>query len=429
MKFVSLNRKSPAISFEESLFEGVAPDGGLYIPETIPTFSNDELKRIPQMSLTEIATLTLSKWIGDEIPEEKLKAIVTDALSFPIQFVEVGGHNILELFHGPTLSYRDFASRIITPIMRAHKKRKSKKLKFLLSSYGDAGSALAHSCAPYDDTSVVAVIPKYGESIIKREQLIRMGGNVQVIEVVGNLDDCQRLVRAAFEDRELKPLQFVPGNALSIGQIIPQMIYYVYIYALLYPRLATVVLSASDFGNAYAGLLTRRMGIPFENIVLACDQHNPVFEYVEKGVYHESNPPRVGSAKPYRNPGHFDRILDLCGNSHEVFCDNFSVYEVSESKNLFMVQAIYHDYHYLTNFSTAKAWLAADDLDARNKKVVVLAKLSPLKYAHEIEQKTGIKVDNRAFIESLKQKKAAKVTPVSNDYKQFQQLLKKVLVD
>ena len=423
MKYISTNNKSPSIPYEEAIFAGLAPDGGLYVPESIPQFSHDELQSLVKMSLHDIATLVLNKWFHDELSKEELRDIVTNALSFPIPFVEVGNHRVLELFHGPTLSFKDFTARIVTPLMAKCLKSKGKKLRLLLSSAGDTGSAVAHSCSNLDNSEVVVVIPKYGESVMKREQIVRVGGNVTVVEVDGNFDTCRDFVSKSFSDPSLHKVGLIPANSISIIHLIPQIIYFVYVYSLLYPKLATVLITSTDFANAYVALMAKYMGIPFEQIVLTCDSDHPAYKYFTSGEYTEVKYDK--KSKGSRNPGNFERVLSICNHSHVKFCHDINIIEICESKVPVMINALYHEHGYITDFNTARSWLAGDTIDSNTKNIVIIGKVSPLKYADEIQKKTGIKVDNHAILAELLKHKSSKVIPMTNKYEDFRNFLDK----
>jgi threonine synthase len=423
MKFTSLNKKSPPVSFEEAIFLGLAPDGGMYVPEHIPQFTKGELDQLPQMSLHDIATLTLHKWLHDELSKSEIEDIVHKAISFPIPLIEVGGYKVLELFHGPTMSFKDVAAKILAHTMKTFMKKKKRAIKLLMATSGDTGIAVGHSYTDIEDARAILLFSKDLKNKLKREQLLRIGNNVLAIEVDGTYADCHRLVRQAFADRELDKLGITSANSINVGRLLPQIIYFVYLYALMYPSTATLVIPTNNFGNSTTALLTQLMGIPFDKIILATTEENFVSNYAESGRYngHHYSPDQITLIE-HKNFSNFPRILHFCGYSHKRFRELFDAHSVGDSKTVHMMHAVWHEYNYLIEPGVARAWVVADAIATRDKNIVIVTTSSPQKFAEEIHRRAGIHVDDHSVLAHWRKKKSRLMT-IPNDYAIFKSLV------
>lgn len=423
MKFTSLNKKSPPVSFEEAIFLGLAPDGGMYVPEHIPQFTKNELEQIPHMTLHDIATLTLQKWLHDELTKSEIEDIVHKAISFPIPLIEVGGYKVLELFHGPTMSFKDIAAKILAHTMKTFMRKKKRAIKLLMATSGDTGIAVGHSYADIEDARAILLFSKELKNRLKREQLLRIGDNVLAIELDGSYADCHRMVRQAFADRDLDKLGITSANSINIGRLLPQIVYFVYLYALMYPSTATLVIPTNNFGNSTTALLAQLMGIPFDKIVLATPEENFVSKYALSGRYngHNYSPDQITLIE-HKNFSNFPRILHFCGYSHKRFRELFDAYSVGDSKTVHMMHAVWHEYNYLIEPGVARAWVVADAIATRDKNIVIVTTSSPQKFAEEIHRRAGIHVDDHSVLAHWRKKKSRAMT-IPNDYAIFKSLV------
>ncbi len=428
MKLTSLNKKSPPVTFEDAIFVGLAPDGGMYVPESIPQFTASELSKLPHMSLHDIAILTLHKWLHDELTKDEIESIVHKAISFPIPLVEVGGYKVLELFHGPTMSFKDVAAKILAHTMQTYLKKRQRKVKLLMATSGDTGIAVGHSFTDIEDARVVLLFSKDLRSRLKREQLCRIGENVLAVEVDGSYADCHRLVREAFDDKDLMRLGITSANSINVGRMLPQIIYFIWLYALMYPSTATIVIPTNNFGNATTALLARLMGIHFDKIVLACKEDNFITQYAHTGKYNGQHyGPHDITLIEHKNFTNFPRILHFCGYSHKRFRELFDAYSVEDSKALHMMHAVWHEYHYLTEPGAARAWAVADEIASHDKNIVIVTTAAPQKHAEEIHRQAGIHVDDKSVLAHWR-KKSSRVVSIPNDYNMFKSLVVKEFV-
>ena len=323
MRFVTTKSLRAGESFGFALFEGIAPDGGLYVPESIPQWRPEDLAKLSSMTLADVGARVLHPFV-DELDYDSLLAIVQDALAFPIPLVEVEpGIHALELFHGPTLAFKDVGARMMARLMAALF-RGDHPLTILVATSGDTGSAVGHAFHDVPHTRVAILYPKGRVSPTQEAQLTMFNSqatNVRAYAAAGNFDDCQRLTKAAFADPILsRRANLTSANSINIGRLLPQMIYYVYAIGQLAakgtPMVRTPVFStpSGNFGNITAGLMAKRSGVNIGRFVAATNANDVVPEYLSTGRF-EPRPSihTVANAMDVGNPSNFDRLLWLYG--------------------------------------------------------------------------------------------------------------------
>jgi len=294
MKFVTTGGQSPATSLEWALFDGLAPDGTLYVPESIDRWTDAELAALPSRSLDEIGVRVLSPYTAGEIADATLAAISRDALNFPIPLKEVEpGVHALELFHGPTLAFKDIGARVMARLISALHDR-SAPTSVLVATSGDTGSAVAHAFYRVPHTRVLVLYPEGRVSPQQQAQMTMFNAepetNVRAYAVAGNFDDCQRLVKAASADSDvLQRIRVTSANSINIGRLLPQMVYYFHAMAQLGARLgpggAVVSTPSGNFGNLTAGVMAKRAGLPIARFVAATNVNDVVPAYLATGRY------------------------------------------------------------------------------------------------------------------------------------------------
>ncbi|MCA9965882.1 MAG: threonine synthase, partial [Anaerolineales bacterium] len=285
IRYYSTNRQAPEVTFQKALFQGLAPDGGLYFPTKFPTFSAVELAALHGVSLPEVGYRVLQKWFGEEIEAEPLRHIATAAQHFPIPLRQVGSYQILELFHGPTQAFKDVAAQNLSRLMSHFLQQQQQRVTLLVATSGDTGGAIAHGFSGIDNINVVILYPKGRVSQLQEEQLTRVADNVFPLEVDGVFDDCQAMVKQAFNDPDLAGLALTSANSISIGRLIPQIIYYAYAYACLGRDDIEFVVPSGNFGNLTGGLFARAMGFPFSQFIAACNRNDAAVRYAATGQY------------------------------------------------------------------------------------------------------------------------------------------------
>lgn len=409
IRYYSTNRQAPEVTFQEALFQGLAPDGGLYFPTAFPTFSAAELTQLHGASLPEVGFRVLHKWFGDEIGAEPLRRIATEAQHFPIPLRQVGPYQILELFHGPTQAFKDVAAQNLARLMSHFLAQRQQQVTLLVATSGDTGGAIAHGFSGVANINVVILYPKGRVSQLQEEQLTRVAGNVFPLEVDGVFDDCQAMVKQAFNDPDLAGLSLTSANSISIGRLIPQIIYYAYAYACLGRDGIEFVVPSGNFGNLTGGLFARAMGLPFDSFIAACNRNDAAVRYGATGEYvPQPTVATLSNAMDVGNPSNFVRVLELFGHDWAAFRALLQAYMVSDETTVATIGAVWQKHGYLLDPHTAVGWQVAEQHADPDKQTVIIATAAPLKFAAEIEAKTGIGVDNAAAIASLRNRPVRK---------------------
>lgn len=421
--YYSTNHQSTKVTFQEALFQGLAPDGGLYFPDQFPRFSADELAALCGASLQDVATQVLQKWFGSEIPAEVIAQIAHDAQNFPIPLRQVGDITIMELFHGPTLAFKDVAAQNLPRLMSHFLQQQAREVTLLVATSGDTGGAIAHGFSDVPNINVYVLFPKGRVSDLQEEQLTRAADNITPVEVDGYFDDCQAMVKQAFNDPALAGLNLTSANSISIGRLIPQIIYYVYTYAQLCRDDIEFIVPSGNFGNITGGLFARAMGLPFESFIAATNKNDSAVRYIETAVYE----PRetivtLSNAMDVGKPSNFVRVLELFENEYESVRDAMQAYRVDDAQTVATMKDVYAKHGYLLDPHTAVGWHIAMEHGDPNKTTVVIATAAPSKFAREIKEKADIDVDNAAEIAKLRQRSKRKVS-IPNDYAALTQLL------
>ena len=406
MRFVSTAGKAPAATLSEALLEGPAPDGGLFVPERLEPLAAEELALLRLLPLTGISSVLGRRLFGPEVPEVELAALLEDALDFPIPLVEIEpGLHCLELFHGPTLAFKDIAARVMARLMsRFAATAGQAETTVVVATSGDTGSAVAHAFSGLAGFRVCVLYPQGLVTEAQRRLFTTLGGNVTAVAVAGTFDDCQRLARAAFADRELRRQRpLASANSINIGRLLPQVFYYFHAWAQL-PSAPLVdadpplVFStpSGNFGNLTAGLMARRIGLPVSRFVAATNVNDVVPAYLQSGEYlPRASAATISNAMDVGDPGNFARIRhlysgggdplnslrrDLAGRSFDDEATRRAMREVHENRG------------YLLDPHTAVGYLGLkEELEAQGGGTgVVLATAHPAKFADVIRDAVGI---------------------------------------
>lgn len=333
MQYYSTSGNAPKASLQEAVVKGLAPDKGLYMPERIPTIPKAFFNNIGEMSLQDIAYVVANTLFGDDIESETLKNIVNDTLNFDIPLVHVADNKYsLELFHGPTLAFKDVGARFMARLLGYfNKKNGTKDVNVLVATSGDTGSAVANGFLGVSGVKVFVLYPKGKVSKIQEAQFTTLGKNITALEISGTFDDCQALVKNAFMDAELnEKLQLTSANSINVARFLPQMFYYFYAYAQLAKMgkpLDNIVVSvpSGNFGNITAGLIGKKMGLPIKRFIAANNRNDIFYQYLLSGEYNpRPSIATIANAMDVGAPSNFARILDLYGNSHETISKEIS---------------------------------------------------------------------------------------------------------
>jgi threonine synthase len=317
--YYSTNLKSDGASFREALLKGLAPDGGLYMPESFPLIDRDEMKEFAGKKYFEIAFSVLNRLIGNEIDAGDLLDICRDAYYFDVPLEKVNNRKyIMRLDQGPTASFKDFAARMMSRLMQHYLSLNNRHLTILTATSGDTGSAVANAFFGLKNINVIILFPAGEVTAMQRKQMTTLNDNISVISLNGKFDDCQRLVKQAFTDPSLASVPLSSANSINIGRLLPQSVYYIYAWSRLAAsrdEKALFSVPSGNFGNLMGGLIARQMGLPVEKFILATNENDEVPEFLRTGIYKYISPSLncISSAMNVGHPSNLARIVALYG--------------------------------------------------------------------------------------------------------------------
>ncbi|UMB54740.1 threonine synthase [Lutibacter sp. A64] len=319
MQYYSLNKKAPNVSFKDAVVKGLAPDKGLYFPESITPLSEDFFNNIETLSTTEIAYQVIKQFVGDEIPENDLKSIIEDTLSFDFPVVPINETiSTLELFHGPTMAFKDVGARFMARCFGYFNKDKATtKVTVLVATSGDTGGAVASGFFGVEGIDVVILYPSGKVSDVQEKQLTTLGKNIKALEVNGTFDDCQTMVKTAFLDEELTSQRnLTSANSINVARWLPQMFYFFFAYKQLKDKNKDLVFSipSGNFGNICAGIMAQQLGLPVKQFIASTNANNIVPNYLETGIYTpKPSKQTISNAMDVGDPSNFIRIQEIYG--------------------------------------------------------------------------------------------------------------------
>jgi threonine synthase len=423
MRWISSRGASPAVPFIDALFAGTAPDGGLYMPERLDPLSPQQLDalRAAAGDIVEIGTIVGSHLLRDEIAASDLRALVRDALDFPIPLVQVTDNiSALELFHGPTLAFKDVGAR--TQARLLHHFTDGTPLTILVATSGDTGSAVAQAFHGVPDTRVVVLYPEGKVSDVQEAQMASLGDNIVAVAVHGTFDDCQRLVKQAFADDDLRShVWLTPANSINLGRLLPQVFYYFVLAALERP---VVSVPSGNFGNLTAGLIAKRIGLPVERFVAATNVNDVVPEYLRTGEYKpRASVKTVANAMDVGAPSNFERMRAMYGDSFESLRCDIAGAAFSDDTVVTEIGAVYRQHGYLLDPHGAIAWLGLHQTLQAGERGVFLATAHPAKFREVVEPAIGETIPLPPVLaEAIKRPRHAERLPV--DYAELKSLLR-----
>jgi threonine synthase len=423
MKFISLGNSADAVSFEEALNRGIARDGSLYVPETVPKLSSEDLAKLPGANRYEIAEIMLKPFVGDEIPLDDLVDIIHEAASFDTPVVQVGDKQVLEMWHGPTMAFKDVAAGYLAAFMSYFNQKAGRRSTVLVATSGDTGGAIAQGFAGAANLDLVLLYPKGRVSRLQREQLRRVAKNVRSIEVDGDFNDCQQLVKQAFTDQKLsEKLNLTSANSINIGRLLPQTTYYASLYAQLPADNLRVVVPTGNLGNLSAGLLARSMGVPIPKFIAANNMNDSLARYLDNGLYEQRPTIRtMSNAMDVNLPNNLPRFMWIFDNDLSAVRQVVEAVKVTDEETVETIKRVHAETGYLLDPHTAVGWRASEVL-ASDEVDVVVATASPLKFAEEIYAKTGISLDNTHLITELS-RQPERYTSLDNSLDQLKEFL------
>ena len=394
MLYYSTSGNAPKTTLQDAVVKGLAPDKGLYMPEYIPTIPKAFFNNIGEMSLQDIAYVVANTLFGDDIESETLKEIVNDTLNFDIPLVHVADNKYsLELFHGPTLAFKDVGARFMARLLGYfNKKNGTKDVNVLVATSGDTGSAVANGFLGVPGVNVFVLYPKGKVSKIQEAQFTTLGKNITALEISGTFDDCQALVKNAFMDEELnEKLQLTSANSINVARFLPQMFYYFYAYSQLAKMgkpLDNIVVSvpSGNFGNITAGLIGKKMGLPIKRFIAANNRNDIFYQYLMSGVYNpRPSIATIANAMDVGAPSNFARILDLYDNSHEAISKEISGCTYTDEKIAETLKDTYDKTGYLLDPHGAVGYRSLVEGLDNNEIGVFLETAHPAKFKETVE--------------------------------------------
>lgn len=429
MKYYSTNRQAPLASLEEAVVKGLASDKGLFMPMTIKPLSQDFYDRIEELSFQEIAYRVADAFFGEDVPADVLKQIVYETLSFDVPLVEVK-ENIysLELFHGPTLAFKDVGGRFMARLLGYFIKRQGRgRVNVLVATSGDTGSAVANGFLGVEGIHVYVLYPKGKVSEIQEKQFTTLGQNITALEVDGTFDDCQALVKSAFMDRELNErLLLTSANSINVARFLPQAFYYFYAYAQLQRigRAGNVVICvpSGNFGNLTAGLFGKKMGLPIRRFIAANNRNDIFYQYLRTGQYTpRPSVTTIANAMDVGDPSNFARVLDLYGTSHAAISAEVSGTTYTDEQIRETVKQTWQQQHYLLDPHGACAYRALEEGLWPGETGVFLETAHPAKFLETVESIIGQAVEIPAKLQSFMkgEKQSLPMTREFGDFKDY----------
>lgn len=430
MNYYSTNGKAPIASLEKAVVKGLAEDKGLYMPERIKPLPQSFFDNIENMTFQEIAYTVADAFFGEDVPADDLKKIVYDTLAFDVPAVKVTDSIYsLELFHGPTLAFKDVGARFMARLLQYFLKREGKgQVNVLVATSGDTGSAVANGFLGVDGIHVYVLYPKGKVSPIQECQFTTLGQNITAVEVDGVFDDCQALVKSAFMDADLNAhMKLTSANSINVARFLPQSFYYFYAYAQMKKKgLANqlvVCVPSGNFGNICSALFGKKMGLPIKRFIAANNANDIFYKYLQTGQYNpKPSVQTIANAMDVGDPSNFARIYDLYGKSHEAICADisgatYSNDEIAETiREVEAATGYVCDPHGACGFRALKEGLSAGETG------VFLETAHPAKFKDTVDAILGKSIDIPAKLQAF-MKGTKQSVPMSKEFADFKQFL------
>lgn len=429
MKYYSTNKQASTASLQDAVVKGLASDKGLFMPETIKPLPREFFDTIETLSFQEIAHRVADAFFGEDVPADVLKEIVYDTLSFDAPLVKVTDSIYsLELFHGPTLAFKDVGGRFMARLLGYFiRKQGQKSVNVLVATSGDTGSAVANGFLGVDGIHVYVLYPKGKVSEIQEKQFTTLGQNITSLEVDGTFDDCQALVKAAFMDKELNArLLLTSANSINVARFLPQAFYYFYAYAQLKKQgkaeRMVVCVPSGNFGNITAGLFGKQMGLPISRFIAANNKNDIFFQYLRTGIYNpRPSVATIANAMDVGDPSNFVRVLDLFHHSHEAITAEISGATYTDGQIGETLKRVYKETGYLLDPHGACGYRALEEGLKAGETGVFLETAHPAKFLETVESIIEDKVEIPAQLQEFmkREKKSLPMTKTFEDFKRY----------
>lgn len=430
MKYYSTNQQAPIATLEKAVVKGLAEDKGLYMPEHIKPLPKEFFDNIENLSFQEIAYTVADAFFGEDVPAEDLKRIVYDTLSFDVPAVKVTDSIYsLELFHGPTLAFKDVGARFMARLLQYFLKKEGKgEVNVLVATSGDTGSAVANGFLGVDGIHVYVLYPKGKVSPIQECQFTTLGQNITAVEVDGVFDDCQALVKSAFMDADLNAhMRLTSANSINVARFLPQSFYYFYAYAQM-KKLGladqlVVCVPSGNFGNICSALFGKKMGLPIKRFIAANNANDIFFKYLQTGKYEpKASVQTIANAMDVGDPSNFARIYDLYGKDHAAICADISGATYADSQIADTIRQVEATTGYVCDPHGACGFRALQEGLESGETGIFLETAHPAKFKDTVDSILGKSIDIparlQAFMQGTKQS-----TPMTRHFADFKQYL------
>lgn len=430
MKYYSTNKKINGISLQNAVVKGLAEDKGLFMPDTIKKLPKSFFDKIDTMSFQEIAYTVADAFFGEDVEADALKKIVYETLNFDVPLVHVIDNIYsLELYHGPTLAFKDVGGRFMSRLLGYFIQKESEKdVNVLVATSGDTGSAVANGFLGVKGIHVYVLYPKGLVSPIQECQFTTLGQNITALEVDGTFDDCQRLVKSAFMDADLNAkLKLTSANSINVARFLPQAFYYFYAYAQLKKmdkaKDVVICVPSGNFGNITAGLFAKKMGLPIKRFIAANNRNDIFFQYLQTGEYSpRPSVSTIANAMDVGDPSNFTRVLDLYKGSHKAICEEISGATYTDNQIAETLKACYRENNYLLDPHGACGYRALKEKLQANENGVFLETAHPAKFLETVEQIIGEKVEIPQKLQEFMKGKKESIS-ISKEFESFKKYL------
>ncbi len=398
MKYYDIKNPDQKVSLKEAVLKSISSESGLYMPDRIPVLPVSFFTNLPNLSLQEIAFEVSNAMLGEDIPGEALKQIIHEALSFPIPLKQLDENLfVLELFHGPTLAFKDVGARFMAGLFKYFLSNENREVVLLVATSGDTGSAVAKAFYNIQGVKVVILYPSGKVSGLQEKQLTTMGGNITALEIDGNFDDCQRMVKQAFADRELnQKLNLTSANSINFARLFPQSFFYFNAYAQLGKTKKPVVMSvpSGNFGNLTSGLIAKKMGLPVHQFIAATNRNHAVPDYLDSGEYQpQPTHHTITNAMDVGNPSNFPRMSAIYQARHPAMAYDVKGYWFTDDQTRAAMAELQLKYAYQSDPHGAVAYAGLKESGFLKVNTgIFLETAHPAKFPEEVEKSTLTKV-------------------------------------
>ena len=429
MNYYSILQPQVQVSFKDAAILGQAPDKGLFFPTNIPRYTSDEWRAMFQLAANELGYQIMRPYVGDAIPEQELKDIIAATLSFPFPLVPIA-HNIyaLELFHGPTLAFKDVGARFMSRCLGYFFRNQHSKLTVLVATSGDTGGAVASGFLGVEGVEVIILYPKGRVSPVQELQLTSCGENITALAVEGTFDDCQQMVKEAFMDKQLSALlQLTSANSINIARWLPQQLYYILAMQQWPQHLGAPVIAvpSGNFGNLCAGLVAHQSGLPIHHFIAACNVNDAVIKFLAGAAFAPAAATAtLSNAMDVGNPSNFIRIIELFQQNNAAIRQLISGYTITDEETLTAIAKLYQQYQYIADPHGAVAFSAVEKYLEKfpNHPCIFLETAHPVKFPETVEKVIGKPIQlPPAAIELMKRTGIS--IPIAANYSQFKDWL------